>query len=247
MSPAERPRPRPTPTPSSAADTAPSPAADGGPVARPDGKRRPSPGGAGGPRDRATKPRPSPRGPEFESVPEPVPEPRPVVTPDTTQLDAQREGGSGQPARQQRRSGGLAGLRQRITPLARPTAARAGGGGSAAARRPGLRAPVLTRPTQIYLLVVVAATLVSLLLLATVGFSYEQGRAYGFPVLLVTSPWWLLFFLIDPSGWPGLTPLLVLLVGALVNAVLINHFTRRAAVAPPTRNLEGRDSFVHHS
>lgn len=196
----------------------------------------PDEGAAGARPQRPQRPQQTPRGPEFD----PLPEPEPAAVAhrrDDQPAEAGRSGGSGR----------LAGLRERI-----PRRIPARQGNRQRGRGPGwririrsLRGHGLTRATKIYIIVVLVAALISLAALAAVGFTYDEGVVYGFPFLLVTSPWWLPFLVVDPSGWPGPVPLLLLLVGAVINAVLINRYTHDAL--PPGRHPDARESLTPHT
>lgn len=83
------------------------------------------------------------------------------------------------------------------------------------------------RAAYLYLGFVGAALLVTLLLYWHSGFTYDECNSCGIPVLFSVSPWWLLIVPFNLAAWPMLLPLLILLPFAILNAELINRFSKR--------------------
>jgi hypothetical protein len=69
--------------------------------------------------------------------------------------------------------------------------------------------------------------LITLLFYAKSGFTYGECGLCGLPVLTTVSPWWLLLLPLNIANWPLFGPILALGVMAVVNAELIDRWSKR--------------------
>lgn len=83
------------------------------------------------------------------------------------------------------------------------------------------------RAAYVYLGIVAAGFLVTLLFYWHSGFNYDECNYCGIPVLLTVSPWWLLLLPFGVSSWPWVALLFVLLLFALANAEFVDRWSKR--------------------
>lgn len=84
-----------------------------------------------------------------------------------------------------------------------------------------------SRAAYSYLAIVGIALLVTLLLYWRSGFTYDECTYCGVPLLTAVSPWWLLVLPFGFDSWPWLAPLAVLLLFAVINAELVDRWSKR--------------------